>query len=177
MSEILNGHSPTSRTLICTSKVFALDVYVNTNMALPLFECYKRHSYERCLRTAWWMYVCMCVCIWLILSRLYYSDCELSTVNTGSVWTCDLSAGGAGGGDCHAIWRTTRASFVCVSSLVVSRQRLYWTDVGLGLIASAPLINYSSIGTVRALRWRDHRCSDLLKARTNWVSRRTFDAW
>jgi len=80
-----------------------------------------------------------------VLSRIYYSDCELSSVITGSVFTCDLAAI-----NCRPV--SLRASFVCVSSLVVSRRhhRLYWSDVGLGLIASASLNDSSS--RVRCLR-------------------------
>jgi len=88
--------------------------------------------------------------------RLYYSDCALSSVNTGSLFTCSLSAAAAAAAaaaadDCQAV--STRATLVCVSSLVVSAQRLYWSDVGLGLIASAPISHSSpATGTVRALR-------------------------
>jgi len=85
--------------------------------------------------------------------RLYYSDCALSSVNTGSLFTCSLSAAAAAAAaaDCQAV--STRATLVCVSSLVVSRQSLYWSDVGLGLIASAPISHSSpATGTVRALR-------------------------
>lgn len=79
-----------------------------------------------------------------IVSRLYYSGCELSSVNSGCVLTCDMSAV-----NCHPL--ALRMSFICVSSLVVSHQhqRLYWSDIGRGLIASAPL---NDSDTVRSLR-------------------------
>ena len=87
-----------------------------------------------------------------VVSRLYYSDCELSSVNTGSVFTCNVAAV-----DCRSasVRRRRPAAFVCVSSLVVSQrqQRLYWADVGRGLIASASInSSVTGIGRVRCLR-------------------------
>jgi len=84
--------------------------------------------------------------------RLYYYDCAMSTVNTGSLFTCDLDAL-----NCRPA--SLRASFICVSSLVVSQQqqRLYWSDVGLGMIASVALNDSSaSVRSVRSVYCR-HR--------------------
>jgi len=93
------------------------------------------------------------------VSRLYYSACSQlsSSVNTrGLLMTCDLSAAGVPTSTLVNCRRVRRASFVCVSSLVVSRRHLtlYWSDVGLGLIAALSL-NASRLRRLRSVSGGD----------------------